>query len=58
MAVSENITIKPRVGVTNGATEAGGTLTTATTMYKAVAMGFYVTKAVAEVRAVSSWQMG
>ena len=44
------------MGVTNGATEAGGTLTTATTMYKAVAMGFYVTKAVAEVHGIAAFR--
>jgi len=34
------------VGVTRDATESGGNLTAPMTMYRAVGMGFYVTKAV------------
>ena len=41
------------VGVTRDATESGGNLTALMTMYRAVGMRFYVTKAVAEVRGCS-----
>jgi hypothetical protein len=41
------------MGATSDATEAGGNLTAAMTMYRAVGTGFYVTKAVAEVQGCS-----